>query len=332
MSATILSVIRKGAKNSRYLFLSENKDYGSVVAANDKYNLGEIVEIEETIDFNVKDSWLNTYYNWSNTKQKILDHLARYKKEKLGIEPNGVWINQDGEEIEYQHILPKGRELENLIDSAFHDSMINSYNKKIEFIHPGFKNLNSSQAFAFNFFQPIIDNDLYYVLLEKNELKEQKFYSEYEKENYDYTQFDFYIQNDSFKASFEVKYTEDAFGYTDYDSHKEKWESTYKEKVDKLLGKDKLTPEDFFANYQIWRNILFTLEKNHHSYFLYPSFRKDDLSPVIEKILEKYPELKKRVCIIYADAFVERIISDENFGKALKEHYQEFKRKYLNIL
>lgn len=332
MEATILSVIRRGAKNSRYLVLAQNKEYGSVVAANEKYHLGNITEIEETIDFNVKDSWLNNYFNWSNTKQKVLNHLARYKKENLGIEPNGVWINQDGEEIEYQHILPKDYILKNLIDSDFHESMINSYNKKIEFIHPGFKNLNSSQAFAFNFFQPIIDNDLYYALLEKNELKELKLNSEYERVNCDETQFDFYIYNESFQASFEVKYTEDGFGVTDYDSHKEKWESTYKEKVAKLLGKDILTPEDFFANYQIWRNILFTLEKNHHSYFLYPSFRKDDLSPVIEEILESYPELKKKVGILYADDFVKKIIADENSSKALKEHYQEFKWKYLDVL
>ena len=332
MYATILSVIRKGPKNSRYLILTENNEYGSMVAANEKYNLGDYSKIEETIDSNVKNSWLNTYYNWANTKQKILIHLAKYKKEKLGIEANGIWINQDGEEIEYQHILPERYIFENLIHSSFYDSMINSYHKKVESIHPGFKNLNSSQAFAFNFFQPIIDNNLYYVLLENNELKNYRFYSEYEKVNEDETQFDFYIQNDSFNASFEVKYTEDTFGYTDYDSHKEKWDSTYKEKVEKLLGKDVLSPDDFFVNYQIWRNILFTMEKNHHTYFLYPKFRKDDLSPVIERIMETYPELKERVTILYADVFVNKIMTNENFSEALKEHYQEFKRKYLDIL
>ena len=203
MYATILSVIRKGPKNSRYLILTENNEYGSMVAANEKYNLGDYSKIEEKIDSNVKNSWLNTYYNWANTKQKILIHLAKYKKEKLGIEANGIWINQDGEEIEYQHILPERYIFENLIHSSFYDSMINSYHKKVESIHPGFKNLNSSQAFAFNFFQPIIDNNLYYVLLENNELKNYRFYSEYEKVNEDETQFDFYIQNDSFNASFE---------------------------------------------------------------------------------------------------------------------------------
>ena len=105
MRATILSIIRKGPKNSRYLVLTENNEYGSLVAANEKYHLGDNTKIEETIDSNVKDSWLNTYYNWANIKQNVLTHLAKYKKEKLGIEVNGVWSNQDGEEIEYQHIL-----------------------------------------------------------------------------------------------------------------------------------------------------------------------------------------------------------------------------------
>ena len=331
MKATVLSVIRKGQKNSRYLVLIDNKEYGSIVAANEKYHLGDSTDIEEEIDSNVKNSWLNTYYSWANTKQKVLTHLANYKKEKLGIETNGIWINQDGEEIEYEHILPKGYEFKNLINSAFLESMKNSYNEKEEFIHPGFKNLNSSQAFAFNFFQPIIDNNLYYVLLENNELKNLKFASEYEKVNDDETQFDFYIHNELFKASFEVKYTEDVFGYTEYDSHKEKWESTYKKKVGKLIGKDKLSPKDFFADYQVWRNILFTLDKNHHTYFLYPNFRKDDLSPEIDKIFEKFPELRERVTYLYADKFVETIINDEKFSRELKAHYQEFKRKYLDI-
>lgn len=331
MRATILSIIRKGPKNSRYLVLTENNEYGSLVAANEKYHLGDNTKIEETIDSNVKDSWLNTYYNWANIKQNVLTHLAKYKKERLGIEANGIWINQDGEEIEYQHILPEKYIFENLIHSSFYDSMINSFHTKKEFIHPGFKNLNSSQAFAFNFFQPIIDNNLYYVLLKNNDLKNQKFDAEYEKNNQDETQFDFYIHNDLFKASFEVKYTEDVFGYTDYDSHKEKWESTYKEKVEKLLGKDQLSPDDFFANYQIWRNILFTLDKNHHTYFLYPNFRKEDLSPTIEKIFVKYPELRERVTYLYADDFVEAIIKSENSSRELKEHYKEFKSKYLDI-
>lgn len=331
MRATILSVIRKGPRNSRYLILTDDKEYGSMVAANGKYHLGEFSEIEESIDPNVKDSWLNTYYNWANTKQKILTRLAKYKKDKLGISENGVWINQDGEEIEYQHILPAKDILENLIHSAFYESMMKTYNKKKELIHPGFKNLNSSQAFCFNFFQPIIDNDLYYVLLEKQELRNLKINYEYEKENDDETQFDFYIHNDLFKASFEVKYTEDTFGYTDYDSHKDKWESIYKEKVEKLLGKDKLRPEDFFSDYQIWRNILFTLDKAHHTYFLYPRFRKDDLTPVIERVLERFPELKERVSCLYADDFVDKIIKTEKYSKELKEHYQEFKSKYLDL-
>ena len=108
MYATILSVIRKGPKNSRYLILTENNEYGSMVAANEKYNLGDYSKIEEKIDSNVKNSWLNTYYNWANTKQKILIHLAKYKKEKLGIEANGIWINQDGEELNINIFCLKG--------------------------------------------------------------------------------------------------------------------------------------------------------------------------------------------------------------------------------
>ncbi len=342
IKATVEKVIRRRAKTTRYLILVNGK-YASVIVPNEK-NVYEISEgmgfSEEDIDYNINEKWLKATDNWSKIKNKILSHLSKYKQINLGIYEDGYWTNKDGDNIEYSHILPDSEIKKNLIYSSYRDSMEKTYNTEKDKIHPGFKNLNSSQAFAFNFFQPIIDENLYYDLLElvsdniflsdKNH-QGQTFLHKYEKDNTeDKTQFDFYIENKYLNVSFEVKYTENGFGSADYDSHKGKWETIYKQKLDKLLGPNKILPEEFFENYQIWRNILFTLDENHFSCFLYPCFRKDDLTIEINQTLDKYPKLKEKIIIIYADDFVEKILKGD-YSENLKLHYQEFKNKYLLI-
>jgi len=328
MEVTIVSIIRQGGRNTRYLVKTEEGNWGSIKAMTGKYEKGNKYNITETIDCDEK--WYRNYNNWKATKQKILQHLTKYKQEKLGIPEDGYWINQEGERIDYQHILPDEKILENLISSNYLSDMKKEFDKKEAFIHPGFKNLNSSQAFAFNFFQPIIRENLFYKLLHKDILKGKEIKYEYEKTNEEDTQFDFYIRCEEFAASFEVKYTEDSFGTADYDSHKDKWEKTYKDKVVKLLGKDCLTPEQFFENYQIWRNILFTLENNHHTYFIFPRFRDKDLTPVLLEILNEHEQLKERVSWLYVDDLVDEILKNEEYSADLKNHYQEFKVKYLD--
>lgn len=336
MKVTIKRIIRKAGKTTRFLIYVDGK-YASFKAPSGKYDsLGEM-DISEDIDYDINDKWLKIFDNWRNTKRKVLSHLSEYKQNELHITEDGYWTNKDGENIEYSHILPDSDELKNLISSTYYDSMKKNYNSKKDKIHPGFKNLNSSQAFTFNFFQPIIDENLYYELLElstdKNFIIErnQKYNYHYEKESAeDKTQFDFYIENESVNVSFEVKYTEDGFGTADYGSHKEKWESIYSKKIDRLLGSNKLSPEEFFVNYQVWRNILFTLDINHYSCFLYPKFRENDLTPIIKSILDKYPKLKGRVIVLYVDEFINKILGG-NYPEKVKSHYREFKKKYLDI-
>jgi len=340
MRATVEKIIRKGAKTTRYL-ICVNGEYASVKLPNEEtvYEMPKEVDFcEGDIDRNINDKWVKASDNWPKIKCKILSHLSKYKKNKLNICEDGYWTNKDGENIEYSHILPDGEIKKNLIDSSYHNSMEKTFDAEKDKIHPGFKNLNSSQAFAFNFFQPIIDENLFYDLFElacdnnsfaKRNHKTQIFRHKFEKDNVeDKTQFDFYIEKSDLNVSFEVKYTENEFGTADYESHKEKWDEIYKQKVDKLLGCNKISPEEFFENYQIWRNILFTLDENHFSCFFYPRFREGDLTTMINQILDKYPSLKERIIIFYTDDFVNKIL-DGDYSEKLKEHYREFKKKYL---
>ena len=322
----LLSCIKKGSKNTRYL-IKYNGEFASVKLSTDQfYELGSEIEVEDNKINEKKEynpNWEKTLSVWTNNKRNVLKHLSNYKRNILGITEDGFWEDKDGNKYYYSHILPEGTEDENIIKSAYTESIKKTKEKYKSEIHRGFKNLNSSQAFAFNFFQPIIDNNLFSELIStvKNVID-----LEYEKKNHDETQFDFYIKDDNQEYSFEVKYTEDDFGSAPMDSsHEAKWKTIYKDKMKNIL-KTEMTCEEFLDEYQLWRNILFATE-GMEVRFVFPKFREDLTEKVNNAKKQCNEDIKKKIDIIYVDTFVSKMkeSNDEN----LRKHYSEFERKYL---
>lgn len=332
MKTQLLYIIAHGAKNSRYLIHTET-GYHSVLLSNDNhYSISDEVDIEETKIDNVNDKWVERYFSFSKTKERVLNHLSKYKENVLKIPEQGYWISTSGERKWYTHILPDELEKKNLIESEYFSSLEETYEniKMANNLHIAFKHLNSSQAFAFNFFQPIIDENLFIDLLDFWH-DNSKPNCEFEKIAEDETQFDFFLSANGRSCSFEVKYTEQNFGDAPIDEkHHTKWENTYKEKMDAFCGKDAVSEEAFFENYQLWRNILFAIKSDHDVCFLFPKFR-NDLAEVVESAREKCGQAKERIHIIYADEFIERILFDSKYSRKLKKHYAEFKRKYFEV-
>ena len=335
MKIRLLDTISHGAKNSRYLILTKT-GFRSVLLQNDKnYSVLDEVDINEDELDKVNDKWIERYHSFSRMKKRALSHLSKYKENVLKISENGYWESSSGEIKWYTHILPEILEERNLIESEYLSSLKETYEKtkRENKIHRGFKNLNSSQAFAFNFFQPIINENLFNDLLDFWH-SNSKPICEFEKTIPDETQFDFWIKekDENRSCSFEVKYTEQDFGTAPIDEkHHNKWKDIYKEKMDALCGKDAVSEEEFLNNYQLWRNIL-TANKYHNVCFLYPRFRKNDLTSKIESVKEKCEKLKDKIHILYPDEFVEQILSDLKYSEKLKKHYTEFKQKYLEII
>lgn len=333
MKTRLLSIIARGAKNSRYLIHIES-GYRSVLLPNDKnYSIHNEVDIEETKIDNVNDKWVERYFSFSKTKERVLNHLSKYKENVLKIPEQGYWISISGERKWYTHILPDKLEKKNLIESEYFSSLEETYEniKKANNLHVAFKNLNSSQAFAFNFFQPIIDENLFIDLLDfwHDNSKPKCEFEKIDKE--DKTQFDLFFSTNDRNCSFEIKYTEQNFGGAPIDkNHHTKWENIYKEKIATLCGKDTVSEEEFFENYQLWRNILFAANPRHDVCFLFPKFR-NDLEEAVKSAREKCGQAKERISILYANEFVERILSDSKYSEKLKTHYAEFKQKYLEF-
>jgi hypothetical protein len=79
-------------------------------------------------------------------------HLARYKRDHLNVEVDGLWRRN---QRSYEHILPQELLRLNVLESirdafwSYHDA-----NSATLALHTDFHHLNSSQAFAFNLFFP----------------------------------------------------------------------------------------------------------------------------------------------------------------------------------
>ncbi len=323
----LLSCIKKRTKNTRFLIKYDEK-YASVKLPTEQFfELGSEIEISKTIinDKPFDPKWEKTLSAWANTKRLVLQHLSNYKKNIMGIPEDGFWEDKDGNQNYYSHILPKNEEDRNIIDSVYSQTIKKLKKDKESEIHKGFRCLNSSQAFAFNFFQPLIDENMFQVLIGPVNCVTD---SDYEKKNEDDTQFDFYLKADNKEYSFEVKYTEEDFGAAPMDeSHIKKWNTLYKNKMAKILKKE-MKMEDFFDEYQLWRNICFAAE-GMEVRFVFPRFREDLSTKVNNAKSLCKKDIQKRIDVIIVDEVVDKLKTLGN--EDILNHYSQFEQKYLSI-
>lgn len=320
----VLMKIKPGTKTSSYMVEQDGKYF--------KLNVpnmieGNEIELKELRLEDLNPAWIDRYNKWNRKRERLLEHLATYKKDTLKIEESGLWRRN-----EYAHILPIGQEKRNLIDGAF----CNALNKMADSIplHPSFGHLNSSQAMCLNFMVPLKERGMLLEYIKKSypdavrgtELKEleEPAFERIVDEN-ERTQFDFYCTTDAEETlSFEFKYSEPNFSFMkDDERHQEKFEQTYKDGLDKL-GIDK---ETFASDYQLWRNILYAETHQHTVFFVFPKFRSD-LQEAVDEAKQKCPEeVRQRIHCICIDDWVESLLQSDD--SALAKHYSEFKKKYL---
>lgn len=270
-------------------------------------------------------------------KELILAHLVWYKETVLGIKEQGSFLYK-GKEVLEAHILPKNMYLKNLIDKGYFSGLEN-ISKSVK-LHRYFYHLNSSQAFAFNLFCPIVAEKKFLDLLsvaepassnitenakaEFEHIEDNSFEKSAERK----THFDFFLEDNGNKHFFEVKYSEDAFGNCKVDDeHLNKYSTIYKDSLAKIFRDEIISVDEFCAEYQLWRNICHVVYGD--VYFVFPRFRKD-LADTVNSAKERLKdEYKNRVHIMYADDVAKKMIDSEN--EKLKAHYEEFCRKYLDI-
>lgn len=251
--------------------------------------------------------------------QKVKESLGRYKEQNLEMLDCGEWWKNHKQ---YKYILPIEKKYDNIIDKGFKENLIAIIPK--DKLHLGFHHLNSSQALAINLFGPlIITNNLKVIDSEFGvlDLNSDFEYVENQKEG---TNFDFYLGCPDSKNYFEVKYTEQKFSSAKDDpSHRQKYAEIYKSDLKAISD---ISENEFYKNYQLWRNILYAQKGN--VFFVLPKFRTDLMEKVKKaKELIKEENIKKNVKILVIDSLVAKCKEIPD----LKRHYEEFEKKYLDF-
>jgi hypothetical protein len=186
--------------------------------------------------------------------------------------PRGEWQGKP-----YNHIFADLRT--NFIDGRYPTKCYikgrtDENNKDIKY-HKYASHMNSSQVMCISFFKKFFEKEEYENLLleilrksgihivDSDKIAEAIF--EYEPNSDEGTNFDFYLTlTSNIRLSFEIKYTEPAFGGISPDSNEpdkydRKWNTIYRDMVDRcpFLNIEK---ENFYKNYQINRNISYAKE------------------------------------------------------------------------
>lgn len=269
------------------------------------------------------------------SEDKIKLHLADYKNNNITTEC-GKWQNDRF----YSHLLPETEIRKNLIDISYKKNFDNLFLKMKEDLHIYFSSLASSQALCFNLFYPLSEEaenrlDLINSHISKNATSEFEHVEDNSFEKYPIkkgkTNFDFFIKDGSKKFFFEIKYTEDTFGYvSEIDpTHHQKFNDYYKNQLE--IVAPKVSERDFFNNYQLWRNICHVYENEDSINEVYFVVLKDrtDLIQDVEDAKKKCNKIfKDHIHVLKIEELVKKVLDEDN--EALHNHYLEFFDKYLD--
>lgn len=329
MQYTIVHTIVTCEKNTRFLLKDDEDRYFSAKVPSGQYLEGDSVSDADVQIEEAKERWVEQYENSPGYPRKeMLDHLVEYKEKDMGCHTE-VYIG----DILERHILQSPEE--NLIsDEHYGAALLESVSRlrcKGE-LRDDFRYMTSSQAFAVNFFTPLVKDRRLSALgpfcedIDYNAC-DYEIVTDSEEE----TQFDFYIPGLEKRPciSVEVKYSENKFGEASgTDKQKWKYEHIYKMFLDNIAS-ERVDEAEFYEFYQIWRNIIYhTKNPGQHICFLFPAFRSD-LKKQVEFILSKCKEeVKPYVHVICSDSVVDSMIKE---GGTLASYYKKFKRKYLDF-
>lgn len=193
-----------------------------------------------------------TLYN-----DRMQSHLAMYKRERLGIQEDGIYRNN---ERAYAHILPEALKRLNILETirrefwqyfAAHSALLGR--------HAGFHHLKSSQAFAFNLLFPLVAEggapDALLAALGIHGKSLDSWSLEHMPDQYEQTSFDFYaVLSGGSKLLVEVKLTEASFGAGVNDAARQS-KRTYLPRLQGKVHEESLEEATFFLNYQLFRNV-----------------------------------------------------------------------------
>lgn len=258
-------------------------------------------------------------------------HLATYKRNRLGIAEEGTFRGKP-----YPHILPAELRFLNFLEPvrAELQAHLNS-NPSIK-LHQFFHHLNSSQAFAFNFFYPFLAaggqpaRALSTVLGVDADVKNWAFEVVLDKE--ENTNVDVVWKTPGDVSIFcEVKLSEAKFGEAkNDDEHKKKRVKTYLPRLAGLVSNDLLEEEVFFKHYQLLRNIALLAGSEKDRLVLLMPRANESLSPQLKTVLAgTRSEVRNRIHVAYIEDCLSAMMTSQSVTPELSSYASSLWEKYV---
>ena len=274
-----------------------------------------------------------------NYQDRLRAHLVKYKFRSLGVLASGAWKGpRTGAVAAHPHILPAGEARLNIL-APYRERFWQEFERgERRPLHRDFAHLNSSQAMCFNLFYPLVADRAWASAFVQNVLgvkgTPRTLAFEYVEDPQESTHFDFFVQLDSAeKLYFETKLAEIGFGTAELDARsRERLMRLYAPRLAGLVDPKWLEPDAFFRRYQLLRNLAYLDQPGNLLYLVLPRANES-----LAQALRILPEitagaLQERVRVLYLEDALERVKPLlRGRGEALKNHYREFREKYLPV-
>lgn len=266
--------------------------------------------------------------------ERLLPHLARYRREELGIAEAGTFYYR-GEELRVEHILPKEAQWLGIPPETRSNVLEYCTGRGIK-LHRHFHHLNSSQAFALSLFVPFLEGvESSRVALLRSlgvEGDRTSWQPEHVPDKGEGTNVDAWWTTSNGAQYFcEVKLTESEFGAAaDDETHRNKLAKIYSPRLQPHLRPERLEPKSFFEAYQILRQVWHAAgTEDSFALFLYPR-QRDDLTTILERVLADISSpLRERIIIVYAEDVLARLMVDDSCPQPMRVYARRLAEKYL---
>ncbi len=276
----------------------------------------------------------------------IKDHLEIYKKSNsvLCNLPDGTFR---GKPKKYPHILETHDIIHNLIDGLLIKPAIDvtqvgnittltqNTNNNIH-LHQYAHHLNSSQMMCINFFAPFISRNQSATLLKLLGMPNphcgiSEFEFEHIEGTREKTNFDFFLKtNDGRKVFFEIKYTEQEFSRStkaNKDSKKRRWNEIYSLATANNPHFKGLVEDDFYRDYQIYRNLFYVANPSDFVFFIVPKAN----TALVEQLKDLHisSTLKGNTKFLFWEDLNFAAVQEYKSNKSLHDYFVKFGEKYM---
>lgn len=274
-----------------------------------------------------------------NYQERLRSHLVKYKFRVLGVLGNGAWKGaRTGTVAEHPHILPAEHLRLNIL-APYRDRFWAEFDGgERRPLHRDFAHLNSSQAMCFNLFYPLVADRAWAAAFFQGVLGIQEapraLAFEYVEDPEEHTHFDFFAELESgSRVYFEARLSELGFGTVDLlPRERSQLLQRYAPRLAGRVDARWLEPDAFFRRYQLLRSLAYLDRPDNVLYLVVPR----DNRP-LQQALEILPQitagpLQDRVRVLYLEEALERVRPLlRGRDDALKNHYREFREKYVPV-